>query len=403
VSVAILTQQISPYHAARYRAASAYHKINILSFTNDADFAEFLCDDLRGLNAIKVYSDKKQYLDAVGWGTVWSETSHVLHSLSPRVVAIAGWSFPESLSAIAWAQRQGAGIVLMSASQRNDAPRSHLREAIKSRIVTSCDAALVGGSRQADYVTGLGMPQDRVFQGYDAIDNRHFAAGAERARSNASEVRRHYGLPKRYLLASGRFVPKKNLEALIVAFAKALRQINTDHTLVILGDGIGRPAMQELISASSLSDRVLLAGFISYSDLPNYYGLADAFVHVPLTEQWGLVVNEAAASGLPLVISRPCGASAELVQDGVNGFLVDPTDIADIARRLCAVMGASDEQLKTMGKKSQQVVADWDLERFAGGLSDAVNVALGCQRRSLVPLDVIVMRALSRHYFASIA
>ena len=72
---------------------------------------------------------------------------------------------------------------MMSESQQQDGFRNGLREKVKSRIINSCDAALVGGQRQRDYIMQLGMPHDRVFHGYDAVDNRYFVEGANRARA----------------------------------------------------------------------------------------------------------------------------------------------------------------------------------------------------------------------------
>ena len=70
------------------------------------------------------------------------------------------------------------------------------------------------------------------------------------------------------------------------------------------------------------------------------YGLASAFVHPSTTEQWGLVVNEAAAAGLPLIVSERCGCAPELVRQGVTGFLFDPYDIDAICSRYyCRVTG----------------------------------------------------------------
>src|SRR5208337_5127598 len=74
-----------------------------------------------------------------------------------------------------------------------------------------------------------------------------------------------------------------------------------------------------------------LPGFKQYEELPAYYGLAGAFVHASTAEQWGLVANEAMASGLPVLVSNRCGCATELVEEGRNGFAFDPENVEQLA------------------------------------------------------------------------
>ncbi|MGB3797317.1 MAG: hypothetical protein WA957_13570, partial [Alteraurantiacibacter sp.] len=180
--IAILTQQVSHYHAARYRAAEAVFKEVIpLSVRNAADFAEFLSDAGAGR---RICEGDEDYRAAVADGSLWDRVTCTLAKISPDVVAVAGWSFPESLAAIAWAKRNGRGVAMMSASQAHDGPRSGWREWIKSRVVKSCDAGLVAAQGHRDYLVQLGMRRDAVSLGYDAVDNAHFGKGAALARQD---------------------------------------------------------------------------------------------------------------------------------------------------------------------------------------------------------------------------
>ena len=185
----------------------------------------------------------------------------------------------------------------------------------------------------------LGMPRERIFLGYDAVDNDYFTKGAAtariaereaRKRGELSEVRIRYALPARYFLASARLIEKKNLPRLIDAYAR-YRSLarNEPWDLVLLGDGPLRPALCSQLHALGLDASVHLPGFIQYEELPVYYGLAETFVHASTTEQWGLVVNEAMASGLPVLVSNRCGCASDLVKEGENGIIFDPykTDV----------------------------------------------------------------------------
>jgi glycosyltransferase involved in cell wall biosynthesis len=370
---------------------------------NDADFREFLAVDGAGVETIELCAGKPAYLEAVESGRLWRMTTNALAAVAPDVVAVAGWAFPESLAAIAWARRQGVPVIMMSASQQHDGPRVAYREMIKSRIVKSCHAALVGGREQGEYLRLLGMPAERILYGYDAVDNDHFLHGSERARADEGELRRTLGLPERYVLASGRFIAKKNLPRLVEAFGQALAQSGAPHHLVILGDGPDRQIILDAIRDAGLQSRVHLPGFQPYDRLPAYYGLAEVFVHVSLAEQWGLVINEAAAAGLPLVVSHPCGAATELVQDGTNGLIVEPTDTASISAALVSIMQAGSEERRVMGMRSREIVGHWGPDRFADGLVCAAEVGLALPTRKLSPWDVLMLKALSRRVVSSVS
>jgi glycosyltransferase involved in cell wall biosynthesis len=402
LSIAVLTQQISHYHVARYKAAAKrFHRLTVISAMNDADFPQFLSVDRSGVETVELFGSRPAYLDAVAAGRLWPKTAEALTAAAPDVVAVAGWAFPESLAAIAWAHLRGVPLVLMSESQQQDAARTRYRELIKSRIVRACHTALVGGRAHGVYLRRLGMAVDKTFYGYDAVDNAHFTEGANRARICGVELRRALGLPERYLLASGRFIAKKNLPRLIRAFGAVLAHDTAPHHLIVLGDGPERSSMRRAVDEADLGERVHFPGFQPYERLPIYYGLAEAFVHVALAEQWGLVVNEAAAAGLPLIVSRACGA-AELIEDGANGILVDPTDTASISRALAAVMQAPPGECAAMGLRSRQIIADWGPDRFADGLARAADAAKDAPPRHLAVWDRALLRALSRRSMSAV-
>jgi glycosyltransferase involved in cell wall biosynthesis len=147
-----------------------------------------------------------------------------------------------------------------------------------------------------------------------------------------------------------------------------------------------------LVSRHGLNDVVHLPGFRQYADLPAYYGLAGAFVHASTIEQWGLVVNEAMAAGLPVVVSRGCGCADELVVPGRNGYTFDPLDPSELTR--CLLHVASDRcNRQVMANEGRVIIADWTPDRFATGLSQAVDLAIATPRRSMLGNRILV-RAL---------
>nr|WP_246275613.1 glycosyltransferase [Brasilonema bromeliae] len=303
------------------------------------------------------------------------------------VVLAQGWAAAYSLAALRWAVARDVPRVVTSESQRDDFARSPVKEWVKRRLVGLCGAALCGGTRHAEYARDLGVPADRIFLGYDAVDNAHYAAGADAARTNPG-ARTRLGLPPAYLLASARFIPKKNLPGLLAGYAAYRAAVGPGAwELVVLGDGAGRPELEARRGELGLAGVVHLPGFRGYDALPAYYGLAEGFVHASLVEQWGLVINEAAAAGVPVVASDRCGATADLVQPGRTGWAFAPTDSAALGAALVELHRHPDR--RSLGQAGRQLVAEWGPERFAAGLSAAVAAATPARRPGLVGRAVL--------------
>lgn len=302
-------------------------------------------------------------------------TRAALDATDPDVLCIPGWSHSEALTMLIWARERHRPVIVMSKSTAHDAARSPLREAIKRHVIGLCDAALVGGKAQSAYIRELGMPADRVFIGYDAVDNDFFARGAAAARADPAAARARLDLPERYFLASCRFIAKKNLGRLVEAFAAYRHEAGHDAwDLVLVGDGELRGDLENRVAELGVEASVHFMGFRQYDDLPAFYGLAGGFVHVSTVEQWGLVVNEALAAGIPVIVSGAAGCAPDLVEEGVNGWTVDPLDVAGITARLKQLAAPATDRA-AMGRAGTRIVADYGPERFGGGLAAAIDRA----------------------------
>ena len=326
-------------------------------------------------------------------GRIAPRIGDVLRRIRPDVVAIPGWSNKVALLAFRWALSTRTPAVVMSESNHQDGFRTAWKEVAKKRIVKFFSSGLVGGRNSFEYLAGLGMGPDRIFMGYDVVDNDYFANGSQIERQNAQQNRVQLGLPERFFLASNRFLKKKNLLRLLHAYSQYVKCTKNSWKLVLLGDGPLRPDIVELRSNLGLEQDVVLPGFKQYGDLPRYYALASAFIHASTVEQWGLVVNEAMASGLPVLVSRNCGCAADLVEEGRNGFTFDPYDVDGLAKLLGMI--ASDEcDRESMGQASREIISRWSPETFAKNLSKAAEVALNVPPPKLAFFDRLLLWAL---------
>jgi len=381
--VAILFYRFGPYHHARLKAAGSRMKVIGIEFSNvDPTYAWDLMEGADGFNRLTLFSGTA--INELSARRIFSRVKEALDQLKPQVVAIPGWHDRCSLAALRWCGLHKIPVVVMSETTAWDAERSGWKEFLKRRVVKLCAAGLVGGRAHAEYLERLGIERSKIFLGYDVVDNEHFARGAEEVRSKQEEVREKQGLPKQFFLASARFIEKKNLPRLLEAYARYRELAGKTETgkqkteiwdLVILGDGPLRETLNSQLSTLNLHDHVQLPGFKQYDELPIYYGLAKVFIHASIIEPWGLVVNEAMASGLPVLVSNRCGCAQDLVREGVNGFTFDPCNVEQLAELMLKI-SAIHFPLSDFGLASRQIAESFGVSAFAEGMSGAVGQAM---------------------------
>jgi 1,2-diacylglycerol 3-alpha-glucosyltransferase len=385
----VLFSRFGPYHIARLNAAAPHFSLEGVEATRtDRTHAWSPTSGQEAFRPHVISAD----IAADSASQVIRRTGALLSALRPEVVAIAGWSSRWALAALLWCQRSGIPAVLMAAPATNKVSRPW-KEALKRRIVSLFSTALVGGRPHRAYLVELGMASESVFDGYDVVDNDHFARLADATRENAAEARRRLGLPESYFLASGRFIEEKNLPGLLDAYNRYRVQAGpAAWDLVLLGDGELRPTLLEQLADSGLGEVVHLQGFRQYEELPAYYGLASAFVLASTSETWGLVVNEAMAAGLPVLVSDRCGCAADLVVPGSNGYRFDPLRPDELANLMLHVASDTCDR-EAFAQAGRALIAKWTPERFAENLFRAVQVALAKPRHG-GPVDRLLVRAL---------
>jgi len=375
ISVAIIFDNFGPYHVARLEAASTVCDLLAIEVAGASEVYAWENISTSG-KWKRITLIENTTSRSVSTSELVQRLERALEQFKPGVVVVPGWASPAAWGAMHWCVQRRVPLICMSESTEWDEPRVGWKEWVKGKLVGLFASALVGGKRHSDYLIKLGMAAERIFLGYDAVDNYFFSNNAVEIRANDGEVRRQKGLPRDYFLASARFVEKKNLPRLLEAYAlyRSSCQEPTRWSLVLLGDGSLRSALEAKRDALGLGDHVMMPGFKQVADLPGYYALAGAFLHPSTVEPWGLVVNEAMASGLPVLVSNRCGCALELVSEGVNGFTFDPLDVEEIAQKMLR-LSAPDFPRTAFGKKSEEIVAEWGPERFALGLSQAIEAA----------------------------
>lgn len=215
------------------------------------------------------------------------------------------------------------------------------------------------GTPQAAYLRSFGVPQSRIRVAQLTVDVtaiQDFSAGFTAERR--SKARREFGLADDdvAILYIGRLEPHKGIEALLAAFA-SLEGKMRNLTLLIAGGGTLR---DRVIAAASDKPAITYLGRLAGEAVWEVYNIADIFVLPSRFEPWGLVVNEAMAAGLPVVVTNRVGCATDLVREGVTGLVVPPASSTALGQALETLCGNA-ELRKRMGEESRRLISGWTL------------------------------------------
>jgi glycosyltransferase involved in cell wall biosynthesis len=262
---------------------------------------------------------------------------HALNKSSPAVVVVSGWSTFASQAAVAWCRTRRVPYVLHVESHDLD-PRPRWRRVVKdavaTRVIRGAASVLAVGSAARESALARGASQTRIFANTIDVDGWI-------ARADALPRPQHDGI---VVLSVGRAVPEKGFDILTAAAAQAAVRLE------------------------------IATGGVSEEELARRYVEADVFALLSRHEPWGVVVNEAAASGLPLVLSNRVGAAYDLLRDGENGFLV-PAENVDAAAGAIRKLAEDADLRRRMGARSRELVRAWNYEASVESFVAAVREA----------------------------
>jgi glycosyltransferase involved in cell wall biosynthesis len=341
------------------------------------DFSDAGCSSADGLHWVRLFDADLRTLSPR------EMSKHVyaaLEALQPDVVLAGAIAFPSGATAVRWARSHHRPVIIMDNARQEDVPRARLTNWVKTRIYRNVDAVLIPAASHVNSFRRWGVARERMFFGVNVIDNDWFAAKAAEARSD-TQGRDRFGLPRRYFLGVGRQVPKKNWVTLLAAYRQyRASEIHDPWDLVLVGDGPERRVLEAAVRRDAIHG-VHFVSFLSRGDLCVFYAGAGALV-LPsyYGETWGLVVNEAMASGLPVLVSDQCGCAEELVEDGRNGWRFPPDDVGALAELLSRTSGLPANELVRFGEASRTIVAKWPLTRFCTGAWEAIEFCQDSQR-----------------------
>ncbi len=310
-------------------------------------------------------------------GVVWSPGlfAHLARTRYDLVIAL-GWTMPNTMAA--WSQRKMARLPIVvwdeSIPHAPNPLKKQLLPALR-KYMGSFDGYLATSSWCIDYLIGMGAARDRVILFPQVTDNEFFARNADVCRARLEEVKCSLGITtEKAILFVGQFIERKGIRPLFDAFEQVAAQ-NDQVGLVLVGQGALKDEMEERRALSRAGDRIFIRSHVAQQELPQYYGMADVFCLPSFYDTFGVVVNEAMASGLPVVATTRVGAVADLVRDGVNGRVVPPRDPAALAQALTELVN-DDARRERMGECARERMKTWSVDTAADALLKCIEMCL---------------------------
>jgi len=357
----------------------------------DLEMKVFYCSETEVDKAWEIALEDGAFQILPAWHPRFGEEFHlhwnpgilrVLRDGDFDVIVTGGYIHLTMLTALLWARWHRVPYIVLSESNLRK-PRGVVKKTLKwfllRPLLRSASAGLAIGSYAKAYLNYYGVPEARIFIFPNTPDVDRFSAESARYRKRESEVKCELNLSEdRLICFVGKFVQLKRVDLLLSAFCQLQTdpEVRINIGLVLVGDGPERKQLEERVREEAIRN-VHFLGFQQPRDLPRIYAISDLFVLPSQHETWGVVVNEAMACGLPVVVTERVGAAGDIVRDGENGYIVPVDDLSALHQAMKRIIGDS-ELRERMGQKSSRIIRSWNYEmgirNFIAGLRAALEV-----------------------------
>jgi glycosyltransferase involved in cell wall biosynthesis len=300
------------------------------------------------------------YAERLGWREEpdAEELGRRLDEFRPDAIVTASWSWPKAYRTAIKRRADGVLAVLAMDNIWRGAPRQWIGRAVHRIYIDPLfDCVVVPGDRSEWFARRLGFDAGDVIRGFYTADTPLFDRGPR----DGADL-----LAARSFLFVGRLVTQKAVDLLAAAYRRYRELVAEPWELHVVGMG---PMETELAEIPG----VVLHGFLLPPDVAELMHRASAFVLPSRAEPYGIVVHEAAAAGLPLLVSDTVGAAPGLVQDGGNGWVVPAGDLEGWARAMARMSGAGADRLGEMSALSHALSLRLSPATWARNLHEEIS------------------------------
>jgi glycosyltransferase involved in cell wall biosynthesis len=369
---AIVTNILAPYRVPLF---------NNLSCKLNNELKVFLCAATEP-NRHWVWPNNIKFEYEIGSTFKWSITpTHIFYlnfGLIRRLirfrpdVIVSGGIGSVSLMAYISSKLCGARLILWGEGIRGfDGLVGRMMWPIRKFLAKVADGFIASSTSAAEFFRYYGASDERIKISMITFDTEGFSRSLIKAKQSYSKVREENGLNSAVVLYVGQLESYKGVDLLLYTFQALLEKQIAAH-LFIIGTGRESKRLQSLVN-SVYKERIHFLGTMQPHELISYFAIADLFVLFSRSEPFGLVIAEAVTAGLPVMCSRYAGAAYDLVEDGGNGYLIDPNDISTNSILMAKIL--SDDALrKRLRERSIEIARKCDLQLAVNSMAEAVRV-----------------------------
>lgn len=270
-------------------------------------------------------------------------------------IVISGYASPTAMLAIAYLKLRRIPFY-MEIDGGLIRQESQAKLMLKKLLVGSASRWISTGRYPTEFLVHYGAKRDRISEyPFSSLFEKDIAQEVT-PKEEKEALRQSLGIAeKKMVLSIGQFIHRKAFDVLL----RSAVSLDEDTGIYIIG-GEPTEAYKRLCQELGLKN-VHFLSFMKKEKLVQYYRAADLFALPTREDIWGLVINEAMAYGLPVVTTDKCVAGLELVEDGVNGYIIPTEDSEILADRIQKVLQADPVR---MGSASLEKIRDYTIENM---------------------------------------
>ena len=348
--VILITSNIAPYRLRWCEELSKYFDVTIY-YTKDKEKDyndEFLKHDSSTCHIAKMKNKNDNGLDPLCFDVI-----NIIKENNNSFIIFDGYGPKTNILGLLYCRLKGIDNYTNVDGYPTERKKSEIKEFVKRFVISNlCKGFFCSGEATRQYLISYGANKDKiVIHNLSSItEDRIIKAPINKKEKD--EIRKELGIntKKKIVLGVGRFVPLKRFEDLI----RAVLKCESECELYLLGG----KATEQYLELSENADNIHYLDFVLPEDVDKYYKAANLFVLPSETDVWGLVINEAMAQGLPVIVSDSPVGGHSLV-DG-NGYIFETYNVDELSKDIDLCL--DEKNNKDMSKRSLEIIHDYTIE-----------------------------------------
>lgn len=287
----------------------------------------------------------------------YKEFDEIIFNLSEtkiRKVFLTGWANYKIIKYANYFSKQEIPLVLLSDQSKMSNLRQKIGKILLKSYLEKFEKIIVPGKSGFDLMVYYGVPQQNISMGLYTADDSIF--------NEAKTLRDSKGEYPKSFLFDGQFIERKGVPFLINEYKEYIKVSRAPWKLTMVGKG----ELENIISPE-----IENLGFVRQSELKEIYANAGCFILPSYEDHWGVVVHQAACSGLPMLISPYCGSYHEFLLNNLNGYLIDPNKKSSLTDAMLMIESLEVNKLKEMGELSFQLSKSFSVD---GWVNNFINI-----------------------------